>query len=159
MVLVASAHSAGYETGSVLALVLLAGLVLLCGQRALDRSGTRDSRYRRNAAIAGLVFAALLVAATVRFVDQRTAGPWDTQQGRALHADFVAGCLRGTNGSATAISVCECLFKQTASTPPYDTPAGFTSLASVVEAGLRDSRSVPPQLLAALAACRPRQTG
>jgi hypothetical protein len=121
------------------------------------RPAGRSRRARRTDAAAALVFGVLLVAALVRIADHHTNGPWDTPQGRMLHAGFTAGCQR----SSSAVVVCGCIWDHLTSTPPYDTPAGFVTLASAMNVAIREQnvRALPPQVSEALASCRRVQTG
>jgi hypothetical protein len=110
----------------------------------------RSRRARTTDALAGLVAGLLLVAALVHFIGAQTgSGPWDTPQGRGLHAAFLIGCDHG--GALD----CKCVFQRLTSGPPYDTPAGFATLqrpmATFVRTG--DVSAVPQQFVAAVRAC------
>jgi hypothetical protein len=116
----------------------------------------RDRRARVTDAIAAFVCAVLLVAALVRFADDRLSdGPWDTPQARELHAGFVAGC-RQTNGG---VIDCDCVFEHLTSVPPFDTPAGFANLGRTIERTMpiairsRDVNALPAPVVDALRAC------
>lgn len=154
MLLLASDYGAGYEIGSIAAIVVLAVAAVGFGRRAVRQ---RQRRARTTDIIVALVCAALLVGALVRFADRHSGGPWDTQQGRELHAGFVAGCRPG---EAAGIS-CECIFQYVARAPPYDTPQGFMALQASMAAALRarDPRALPPVMQAAVASCRVFRSG
>ncbi len=125
---------------------------------ARPRSTGRSRRHRITDAIAALVCGVLLVAALVRFADHHIGnGPWDTPQGREMHAGFLAGC-RGNSG-ASAQYDCECVFQHLTAAPPYDTPASVlaaqSSFARAVLTAVRtrDPNALPPGMLDAMRAC------
>jgi uncharacterized RDD family membrane protein YckC len=57
-------------------------------------------------------------------------GAWATVQGVNVKAGFIDGC---SGGNSSRVAMCECLFNRVSSSPPYDTPAGFETLATTVE--------------------------
>ena len=112
------------------------------------RRGGRSRRTRMTDAIAAGVCAALCVGAIVHVAggeEKRTVRAWDTQQGRLLHAGFVAGCERQ---DAPVRFDCECVFERLTSAPPFDTPAGFANLPATM-AQVRTAADLPSGIVTA----------
>ncbi|HYV15800.1 MAG TPA: hypothetical protein VE972_07250 [Conexibacter sp.] len=152
ILVVASDSSVSHTVGEITAIVALAAAAIWLGLRARSSRADRDRRARTTDAIAALVCLVLLVGGVVRFVDHHSSsGPFDTAQGRQMHAGFLAGCQQGTTG----VIDCDCMWDHLTSAPPYDTPEGLLTLAGPVTNLIRthSTSGLPPQYIEAATSC------
>ncbi|MBS1868549.1 MAG: hypothetical protein JSS99_02700 [Actinobacteria bacterium] len=149
LAILASAHSAGYRAGQVLAPVAFAAGAIWLVRRARRQPA---GRARTTDLIAALVCAVLLVAAVVRALPERQPGVWESDQGRQIRAGFVAGCQQTANGTLD----CGCLFDHLTGAPPGNTSSGFAMLAQSIQYAVQrgDWSLMRPEAREALLACR-----
>lgn len=148
MLLATSDYAIGAHIGEIAAPIVFGLPAGLLVRRAWRRPA---GRARTTDWIAALVFGALFLASGVRLVHHSFGGPWQTQQGRDVHAGFVAGCERTTGGRVD----CGCVFAHLTDQPAYDTPQEFLTLDYRVRAAAQrgDPSALPPELVAAVRDC------
>lgn len=160
-----------YDIGSLFGLATLAALLVALIVRvrgaepalaAAPATGglapevTRPSRGRgrRSDVIALCVVAVWFVAATGYFVTKGgpSDDPWASTQGVNMRAGFLDGCQNG----AGQLVDCGCVFDTLRSTPPYDTPDGFNTMAPAVQRASEsgDAKQLPAAYVAAVRSCR-----
>lgn len=155
-----AATSTSYHAGELTGLVTVLLIAAYVLHRALTRGFGGHPRQGRNAVIAVVAVlgacACVASAASSGLFDKASAsgpvqsGAWLSLEGQALRAGFISGC---SNEQARATAICECVFAHVAATARYRTPARFESLAGEIHAE-QDGGAVPPELLAAVHACR-----
>jgi uncharacterized RDD family membrane protein YckC len=85
-------------------------------------------------------------------------GTWSSPQGAELRDGFIAGCGHGLTANER---VCACIFNRIAATPPYNTPAGFETLAPALRRfeETRDTSVIPQAVIAAGRTCSAARSG
>jgi hypothetical protein len=131
-----------YGAGNIIAFTVLAVLLVALVRRGLRKGAVSDW-------IAAAVVAALLVGGVLRAGGDDA---WASGEGAQLRAGFIAGC----ENSAGSLVDCGCVFTELSSAPPYDTPAGFATLADPVRQAAQtgDLSLIPQPYIAAATACR-----
>lgn len=127
--------------------------------RALKHGFGGRPGHGRNALIAALSVLAggayVVSAASSGLLDSGSSpGPaqssaWQSLEGQTMRAGFVSGCGKE---QARATAICECVFSHLVTSPRYDTPARFETLAGEIHAE-QDGGAVPVQLAAAVRTC------
>jgi len=114
-------------------------------------------RSRGTDAIAAVIVGAVLVAAIINGLHGAArTDPWATGAGLTIKTGFVDGC-QATSG---ALVDCNCAFARITSQSPYNTPAGFETLAGPVAAykQTQDLRVLPAAFVSAFTECRRRSS-
>lgn len=159
-----------YDLGSLAGLATLAALLVALIVR-VRRAGpapaaapatgglapevTRPPRGRRRSDVVALcVVAVWFVAATGYFVTKGgpSDDPWASTQGASTRAGFLDGC----QDSAGRLVDCGCVFDTLRSTPPFDTPDGFVTMAPAFQraSASGDVKQLPAAYVTAVRSCR-----
>ena len=154
-----TSYGVGQIVGSVVVMIA-AGWLFVWGlhnvrsPRASSQSNRRP--HRRAASVAMVTILVLFVGGGTVTVfvatgSSQSQSAWNTQKGVDAHAGFIDSCTASARGRVN----CDCVFAHLTSVPPYDTPAGFLSLASVVDRFRQTGNRAdfPVAVSQALAAC------
>lgn len=165
-----TAYESGMKAAPLLPAAFLVAFVLRARRNASPaapapvRSGglateaaepARARRAFRRGDIVAIAVAAVWLVATIGYVatsDGGSSDAWSGSEGASMRAGFVNGCQQSANGLVD----CGCVFEALSANPEYDTPAGFASLAPVVQRATvrNDPKLLPAAYLAAVRGCR-----
>jgi len=166
-ILANAAYDAGYEVGTLIAVVALVTALVVLARRvrrsalapppaaaygsALAPEQPVSPQRRTSDIVAICVVGTMLVVALLNFAGRHSASAdsWSSAKGRNLKAGFVDGC---TNTSSQLVD-CGCLFDALRTTPAYNTPERFAALGRQLQSVGDNPNLVPPAYIAAVQSC------